>query len=396
MKPSARSFRSWSIFFVGALGCGAASAPVAPVADAGASNRFHESPPSAPAPVFDAQPAIDATPPAMSDDDAGDAEAPPPPTDAKAGSEDGYPDTPRGRLIAYLKSIQGKQTLAGIDNKNSADPSSATRQLQSMTGKKAAFWGGDFGFGSGAVNNRGTATAEAIAQFKAGLVVQFQYHACIPTRDELCGWDDIGGNAPQHLSDQQFSDLVTPGTTLNLAWTARLDRLAVFFQQMKDAGVAPLFRPFHEINQCIFWWACHKGPNGSPGLYRLTHDYLVKTKGLDNIVWVWNVQDFPTLASDVVDYDPGSAYYDVVALDIYSNGYARANYDIMVGAAGPKPLAIGECQYIPSLAQLAQEPQWTYFMLWPDFINDARNTAAYRDVLYAPNVLTADEMPGWQ
>jgi hypothetical protein len=317
--------------------------------------------------------------------------------DVVVPGDDGGPidDTPRGRVLRFFSSIQGNRTIAGVDNKDSSNPSSATNQLTTLAGREPALWGGDFGFGNGAVSNRAKATAEAIKQYGLGLVVQFQYHACIPTRDELCSWDDIGGAHPQHLTDAQWSDLVTPGTALYQAWLGRLDQLAVFFQQMKSAGVAPLFRPLHEMNQCVFWWSCHKGPNGSAKLFQITHDYLVVDKGLDNIVWVWDVQDFGTLGSDVVAYHPGLAYFDIGALDIYS-GYTLANYDAMLGAAEGKPIAIGECQFIPTLDLLAQQPKWTYFMLWPDFINDSQNLGAYRNVFSASSVLTADEMPGWK
>src|SRR5258706_15637723 len=96
---------------------------------------------------------------------------------------------------------------------------------------------------------------EAVKQWNAGAVVGLMDHACGRTRDELCTWDDIGGAAPQHLSASQWGDLLTPGTALYKAWIARLDALSAVFQTLKDAGVAPLFRPFHEMNQCVFWWS---------------------------------------------------------------------------------------------------------------------------------------------
>ena len=97
--------------------------------------------------------------------------------------------------------------------------------------------------------------AQAQTEWAKGAIVQLMYHNCIPTGDEYCSWDDIGGATPQHLTDAQWSDLVTAGTALNQAWKARLDTLSVFFAQLKAAGVAPLFRPLHEMNQPVFWWA---------------------------------------------------------------------------------------------------------------------------------------------
>ncbi|MFX8731593.1 glycosyl hydrolase, partial [Acinetobacter baumannii] len=83
-----------------------------------------------------------------------------------------------------------------------------------------------------------------------------------PTMDESCTWDQIGGNTPIHLTSQQWNDLMTPGTAIFNTWIGRLDTLAGYFQQIKDSGQAVMFRPLHEMNQCVFWWACHTGSNG--------------------------------------------------------------------------------------------------------------------------------------
>jgi len=329
----------------------------------------------------------------------------PPSTPAPAPAPAPTPAPPPGpsatavlkqHMLDYLASISGTKTLVGVENKNSSTPESDTARVDTITGKPSSFWGGDFGFGTGTVNARGTMIAEAQKQFSQGALVSLIYHACAPTGDESCNWDDIGGANPAKLTDDQFQQLLTPGTTLNKNWLGRLDALAVYFQQLKDAGVVVLFRPFHEMNQCVFWWSCHTGTYGSAALYRMTHDYLVTNKGLDNIIWVWNVQDFTTLATDVDAYTPGPDYFDIAALDIYMQGYVDSNYTTMLRIAAGKPIAIAENQYVPTAAQLAAQPKWVYEMLWPDFIDDPRNTAAL-PVLYAsPNVLTLDQMPGWK
>lgn len=213
-------------------------------------------------------------------------------------------------------------------------------------------------------------------------------------RDELCGWDDVGGANPAHLSDAEWNQLVTDGTPLNAAWKARLDALSPFFAELKAAGVAPMFRPLHEMNQGVFWWGGRGGPNGTRKLFQITHDYLVKTKGFDNIVWVWDIQDFDSLASDASAYDPGQAYYDIAALDVYGGGYTQAKYDVMKKVAGAKPIAIGECQKPPTAALLDSQPDWIFFMLWPDFVDE--NAGVLPGLYAAPRMVTRDELPGWQ
>jgi hypothetical protein len=308
----------------------------------------------------------------------------PPPTTSAA----------RQKVLDYLTSISGNKTIAGQHDKFNSDPAGATQSVQSLTGKTPGLWSADFGFGQDAVDNRAKMIAEAKKQWSEGAVVQIMYHNCVPTRDELCEWDDVGGAHPQHLTDDEWSQLVTDGTPLNQAWKGRLDTLSVFFADLKAAGVAPLFRPLHEMNQGAFWWGGRGGANGTRKLWQLTHDYLTKAKGFDNIVWVWDVQDFTTLDGDIIDYNPGTDYFDVAALDMYDVGYLQHNYELMLGAAGGKPIAIGECEQLPTSDLLAKQPKWAFFMLWPDFVDE--NKGVLPGLYSAPNVITEEQMPGWK
>lgn len=300
----------------------------------------------------------------------------------------------RQKVLDYLAGVSGDKTIAGQHNKYSTTPASSTDEIKSITGKTPGLWSADFGFGQDMVDSRPLIIAEAKKQWNDGAVVQLMYHTCSVTRDELCGWDDIGGANPQQLTDEEWNQLVTDGTALNKAWKGRLDTLSVFFADLHAAGVAPLFRPLHQMNQGRFWWGGRGGANGTRKLWQITHDYLTKTQGFDNIVWVWDMQDFSTLDSDINDYHPGTSYYDVAALDMYEAGYTKHNYDLMLGISGGKPIAIGECQKLPTSALLAQQPRWAFFMLWPDFIDE--NKGVLPALYSAPNVVTEGQMPGWK
>ncbi len=331
-------------------------------------------------------------------EDGGDVE----PGDGDANEPGDEPVTPgpdaraaKQRVLDYFAGIAGQYALSGIENKFNDDPHGHTDELARLAGKTPAFWGADFGFGGGTIDSRDGMIAEAKAQWSQGAIVALMYHTCVPTRDEYCDWDDIGGAHPQHLSDDEWDALFSEGTSIHAEWMARLDRLASYFQQLKDAGVAPLFRPLHEMNQCAFWWSCKDGEHGTRALWKLTHDYLTVEKGLDNIVWVWNVQDFESLGSDVGYLNPGSDYFDLATLDIYNTGFTSSNYQTMLDASGDKPIGIGECQFLPSAELLASQPAWTFFMLWPDFLYEQRNLDIYTQLFASERVLTLDEMPGW-
>jgi mannan endo-1,4-beta-mannosidase len=94
-----------------------------------------------------------------------------------------------------------------------------------------------------------------------------------------------------HISDSQWQEVVRDGSDLNTRWKARLDTIVPFLQQLDAAGVVPLWRPVHEINEGWSWWGGRGGSEGSSKLYKITYDHLVYTRGLSNMVWVWCVKD---------------------------------------------------------------------------------------------------------
>ncbi len=297
--------------------------------------------------------------------------------------------SPRDRVLHYLRGISGTKTLSGIHNRHNTNPDQYTGQIHDVTGKYPAMWSGDFLFEQQDIDARQGMIDQAKTEWSHGAVVGIMYHACPPTQGESCGWD---GGVLSHLSDAQWGDLVTDGGELNAIWKSRLEVISPFLQQLKDAGVAPLFRPLHEMNQGAFWWGGRPGPNGTRRLFQLTHDYLVGTKGLDNLLWVWDVQD---LSWDFDQYDPGPGYYDIAALDVYGDGFTQAKYDAMVAVAGGNLIAIGECARLPRAWELDSQPGWTFFMSWSELTFSDNSGQEIVDLYASPKVLTLDEMPGW-
>jgi len=158
-----------------------------------------------------------------------------------------------------------------------------------------------------------------------------------------------------------------------------------------------LWRPLHEMNQAVFWWGGRQGMSGTAKLYQITHDYLTKTKRLHNLIWVWDVQDFPTLNNDLITYNPGEKYWDVMALDFYTKEmYTKEKYDAVCKVAGSKPMVIGECGKIPSPEILRFQTKWSFFMAWSDLIFKQNDLQLIKDVYNDSAVLTLDKMPGWK
>ncbi|MBO2011165.1 glycosyl hydrolase [Hymenobacter negativus] len=295
------------------------------------------------------------------------------------------------KVLPYLNSISGTKTLAGQHNKEpNAEPTKWTDFIRKTTGKYPALWSGDFLFQQENIDNRWKMIKQARKQYRKGAVVNIMWHACPPGPGEPCAWDP--GLLNQLLTDAQWQELTTDGTPLNKAWKARMDGIAVYLQYLKDHNVEVLFRPLHEMNQGKFWWGGRPGPNGTARLYQITHDYLQKTKGLTNLIWVWDMQD---MSRDFAQYNPGEAYWDVFAFDVYDQGYDKSWYDYILPIVGAKPIAIGECATLPTPEILAAQPRWTFFMSWAELVQEKNSVEAIKRIYDAPQVLTRDELPKW-
>lgn len=300
------------------------------------------------------------------------------------------------KTLSYLYKISGAQTIAGIHNREPNDtPAKWTDEMFAVTGKYPALWSGDFLFQQENIISRQKMVDEALKQWKKGAVINIMWHACNPALEEPCGWNDKG--VLSHLSDEQWKELLTDNSPINKKWKAMMDEVAVYLKYLQDNGVEVLWRPLHEMNQDVFWWGGRPGENGTRKLYQLTHDYFTNTKGLKNLIWVWDIQDFKTLAKDAVDYNPGDDYFDVAALDVYddASGYSTEKYNIMLAAANGKPIAIGESQKYPTLMQLKTQPKWCFFMGWSELVFKNNTTEELKNLMNASNVITLDEKELW-
>ncbi|MCR5890903.1 glycoside hydrolase family 26 protein [Hymenobacter sp. J193] len=293
------------------------------------------------------------------------------------------------RVLPYLQQISGQQTLSGQHNKEpTAEPTKWTDYVHRVTGKYPALWSGDFLFAQSDIDHRWDMIKEAERQYQQGAVVNLMWHACPPTTGEPCGWDP--GLLNQLLTDAQWTELITDGTPLNKAWKLRMDDVARYLQYLKDKKVEVLFRPLHEMNQGKFWWGGRPGPNGTARLYQITHDYLRNTKGLTNLIWVWDMQD---MSRDFAAYNPGPQYWDVFAFDVYDQGFDKSWYDYILPIVGDKPMAIGECAKLPTPEVLAQQPRWTFFMAWAELVQENNAEDTIKRLYSDPRVLTRDELP---
>ncbi len=268
-------------------------------------------------------------------------------------------------------------------------------------------WSTDMGFAKPGDTDsylaRPDIVAEAIRQHQLGSLITICWHAVPPTADEPITFRPQSEKvAPESLAtvqgqllDQQFQDVLTPGTALYKHWCAQVDTIAVYLKKLQQAKVPVLWRPYHEMNGGWFWWGGRHGKHGTAALYRQIFDRLVKHHKINNLIWVWSV-DRPNKAEMNFSYFyPGNEYLDVLALDVYGRDFNQAYYDSLVILSKGKPLVLGEVGNPPAAEILANQPKWGFYVVWASMV---RNTLhkEYEILTNSPRVVFKEDPGYWE
>jgi mannan endo-1,4-beta-mannosidase len=321
------------------------------------------------------------------------------------GSDGAQPVTPNASpevraLLQVLNGLSGKYTLTGQHN----FPNTRSRNSEfaaKYIGRTPAIFASDFGFAKPGDTDsylaRPDIVQEAIRQHQRGALVDLCWHAVPPTADEPVTFRPLPGSDPKklasvqgQLTDEQFKDVLTPGTALYQHWCAQVDAVAVFLRQLQDAHVPVLWRPYHEMNGNWFWWGGRTGEYSTIALYRQLFDRLVNHHHLTNLIWVWSVDRPGENAKDHAKFFPGGEYVDVLALDVYGSDFAQSYYDSLVALAQGKPVALDEVGNPPSPEILQKQPLWIYYGIWTGMV---RNTskAQYAALMKTPRILNLED-----
>ena len=271
-------------------------------------------------------------------------------------------------VLDYLESLEprtDKRMLSGQftdfgDRASLALPEEIHRQ----TGHWPALIGVDYAdYAKGGITTR-TPNQVALAYWHDGGLVTVSAHVYNPANPQGGGLRDKGVD---------LAELLAPGTATHERWLRELDELAAGLQELKAAGVVVLWRPFHEMNGGWFWWGA-KEPTAFIRVWRHMFAYFTKTKGLDNLLWVYS----PNHGEHTADYYPGDDCVDVVAIDAYTDlvdpenvkGYAalaRLAKPFGFGEYGPHGSSNppGDYDYRRFLAGVvANFPRTIFFMSW--------------------------------
>ena len=244
--------------------------------------------------------------------------------------------------------------------------------LLDVTGKLPAIKGLDF------MNNDFDGVVErAVAWDEMGGIVTICWHTGV----EVSGYEESKKEKPD------FDKLLTPGTdeynTLMESW----DTAAKALQELRDADVPVLWRPFHEFDGKWFWWGKGGGENFVK-LWQLMHDKFTNEYGLDNLIWVLGYSE------KVKDgWYPGDEYVDIIGSDNYDKSTNKGAW-IKLTEITTKPMAFHECGMVPSVEMFESDGTiWSWFMIWHTEWLTKNDSDRLYELYNSDLVITLDELP---
>ena len=302
-------------------------------------------------------------------------------------------------ILRYVQSLEGRTNqcvLSGqFSNFGKGANLNVMDEIHNQTGHWPAILGVDYAdFATNGLRLTHDAPNRAvIGYWKQGGLVTISAHLYNPARTNASGG--------LRDKDVDLNTLLDPSSDTHVRWLQELDQLAGGLQQLKDAGVVVLWRPFHEMNGGWFWWG-GKDPAAFIKLWQQMFDYLTKTKGLDNLLWVYS----PGSGDKTAAYYPGDRYVDLIGFDTYTDfvdakhikGYAEMTQikkpfgfaEFGPHGANDPP---GNYDYLQFIQGVQKDfPRTTFFMSWNNKWSLARNTNA-TELLSHPWIVNREDLP---
>ncbi len=303
----------------------------------------------------------------------------------------------KGRaILTYFQGLEGrddKRLLSGqFVNFGRGANLRLMEAVHDGTGHWPAILGVDY-----ADFHKGSLTYEApnqaaIEYWKQGGLVTISAHLYNPANTNGGGLRDKGVD---------LNTLLATNSETHVRWMGELDLMAAGLQQLKDAGVVVLWRPFHEMNGDWFWWG-GQDPQTFVKLWQQMFDYFTKTKGLDNLLWVYG----PNHGTNAADYYPGDRFVDLVGLDAYTDfidtnhihGYAevsKLNKPFGFTEFGPHAPSNppGDYDYLRFIGGIKKYfPKTVFFMSWNGNWSLAKNENT-RELLDHPWIVNREDLP---
>ena len=284
-------------------------------------------------------------------------------------------------LYAYLQEIDGKYCLTGqMESTWMGSPDYEMNYLEENTGKLPAIRGMDF------IHNDFQGVVDR--------AVDWWERGGIPTICWHTGADFASGYDECLADDIDWEEAFVPGSDTYNSLLSGMDRAVPYLQQLEDAGVPVLWRPFHELDGGWFWWS-KGGSDNFIRLWQLMYSRYTDYWGLDNLIWVYG---YSSNGGTMAEWYPGDAYVDILGADSYAGNAEGRLYEECVRVAPEgMPIVFHECGKIPTEQEMKDaEANWLFFMVWTtEHLTEQDNQPM--DSLYkiynSEYFLTLDELP---
>ena len=242
----------------------------------------------------------------------------------------------------------------------------------------------------------------------AGGIVALMWHFNVPKSQAAPGAVDGVTCTPSETSFKA-ANVFVDGSWEQVWFDYYVDKVADVILKLQEAGIAALWRPFHEAagnyyalnwnGSAWFWWGAD-GPETYKKIWNRLQDAFY-AKGVRNLIWVWTAQDYngdPASYGSDAAYYPGDDRVDIVGRDLYGKG-ADANLTEFISAQTAYPnkmIALSEngkdggTEYGLMSEVWSAGALWSWFMPW--YGSNMPGTSWWQDALNCENVITRDQV----
>jgi len=220
----------------------------------------------------------------------------------------------------------------------------------------------------------------------AGGLVSLMWHFNVPYNETTTiQKNGSGGTVRPNETTFKAANALVSGTWENKWFYEQVDKVANVLLQLQNAGIAALWRPFHEAagnatakndsGSAWFWWGAD-GADTFKALWQALFNRL-REKGVHNLIYVWTSQNNNGNSSaynNDADWYPGDDLVDIIARDLY--GYTAAQneqeYRELTARYPHKMITLAECGNNSSTGASFSEvvafwnagARWSWFMPW--------------------------------
>ncbi len=288
------------------------------------------------------------------------------------------------RLYDYLQDVYGSVCLTGqMESTWMGSPDYEMDYIEDVTGKLPAIRGLDFMH-----NDFQGVTDRAKEWWEQGGIPTICWHT---------GSSFDSGYDESKADNLNWEEAFTPGTDTYNKLLEDMDRAVPYLQQLEDAEVPVLWRPFHELDGGWFWWS-KGGSDNFVKLWQLMYSRYTDYWELDNLIWVFG---YSGNGGNMAAWYPGDDYVDLLGADSYTPGPNEHLYEECESIAPEgMPLVFHECGTIPTEAQMVKKgAPWLFFMVWhTDYLTDSKNNAkgSLNTIYNSDYFITLDELPDFE